>query len=680
MNTQTQLRLGFPQPLGPTLHDKGCNFAVYSPDAIQVFVCLFDAEETLVAEYPMIGKSGAIWHVDILGIEAGQYYGLRVDDGNGGYQKLLVDPYSKQLSRACEWSKELYEGDSADMLPKSVVVEQPTVVQRQRLFHKEQPRIVYEAHVKGLTKRHPDVPEALRGTYLGASHPSVLNHLRQLGITTVQFLPCASFMPEPHITQLGLTNYWGYNPINFFAVEPRYAVRNPLDEIQGMVSAYHEAGIEVIMDVVFNHTAEAGRDGPVISLKGLCADQAFMMERHSSGPDEFINHSGCGNTLNVANYQVLQLIMDALRYWVEVIGVDGFRFDLAATLGRDPHAFTRHAGFFRAIQQDPVLRDVLLIAEPWDIGLGGYQVGGFPVGWRECNDKFRDTVRAFWRGDKGLTSDFATRVMGSRDIFHKGYKPVITSVNPVTYHDGFTLHDLVSYSEKHNQANREENRDGHSHNLSANYGVEGETVNPNINALRERQKRNLFTTMLIAQGTPHILAGDELSKTQNGNNNAYCQDNEINWLDWQLTPKKRSFLMFCRELIALRNSSELLSGIQLEDDAYYSTSNVSSVHWYKPDGTNKAPHDWHVSENQAFAMEIRGTVPSKDNERPEHWLMCFNASDDDVRFALPSLSPVGGWTLRLDTRYADLSEHPKVCVKHLFLQAGKSIAIFTYSY
>lgn len=670
---------GKPHPLGASLTLAGCNFAVYSPDAQRVQLCLFHPDtEELLNVYDLNSKTGAVWHIEVEAVEVGQLYGYRamyLDGSEHQLDKLLIDPYARKLNRPCRWNRGQYEGDSQFMLPKCVVTETPTKIQP-RSFGKEQPRVVYEAHVKGLTQLHPDVPKEHQGTYKGAAHPSVLNHLRQLGITTVQFLPLASFMPEPFITDKGLTNYWGYNPINFFAVEPRYAHAEALTECIEMVAAYHDAGIEVIVDVVFNHTAEGGDGGTTLSFKGLCKQQAYMFEHSDGGDTQYANHSGCGNSVNIAHPTMLTLVMDAMRYWVESIGVDGFRFDLAASLGRDPTAFSQQAAFFRAVQQDPVLSQALLIAEPWDIGLGGYQVGGFPDGWRECNDKFRDTVRAFWRGDKGLTSDFATRVMGSRDIFHKCAKPVVTSVNPITYHDGFTLHDLVSYSDKHNEANLEKNRDGHGHNLSANYGIEGATDDPQILSLRERQKRNLFTTLLISQGTPHILAGDELSRTQNGNNNAYCQDNEINWLNWHVNKRQQDFIDFCKEVIALRKGSCLLQEMRLKDDKYYAKPNVKAVRWYKPDGSNKAPNDWQVTENQAFAMELHGNQESHD----EHWLICFNASDNDVRFSLPMQKLEGGWTLRLDTRYSGLSEQPKVCVKQLFLQAGKSIAIFTYSY
>ncbi|MBT0586553.1 glycogen debranching protein GlgX [Alteromonas oceanisediminis] len=674
---------GSPVPLGASVDEGRCNFAVFAPDTDGVTVCLYhpDTEEEL-ATVDMVGRSGPVRHVAIEGIEEGQLYGFRVKSTHPDVteQKLLIDPYARKLNRACHWNAQQYEGDSQFMLPKGVVA-LPTKAPPRKRLDKRAPRIIYEAHVKGISKLHPDVPAHLQGTYLGAAHPSILQHLKQLGVTTVQFLPLASFMPEPYITEKGLTNYWGYNPINFFAVEPRYAYQNALEECQQMVQRYHDAGLEVIVDVVFNHTAEGGDGGVVLSFKGLCPNHAYLYEQQANGKKSFFNHSGCGNSFNVANPHMLTLVLDALRHWVTVIGVDGFRFDLAASLGRDPLTFTAQAGFFRALQQDPILRDVLLVAEPWDIGLGGYQVGGFPDGWRECNDKFRDTVRAFWRGDKGLTSDLATRLMGSRDLFHKGVRPVTTSVNPLTYHDGFSLQDLVSYAEKHNAANLEENRDGHSHNLSANYGVEGFTTDAKIIALRERQKRNLFATLMLSQGTPHVLGGDELSRSKQGNNNTYCQDNELNWLGWNLNSTQQDFLDFCKDIIALRNSSFLLQQLHMADDPYYATANVAAIRWYKPDGSKKAPQDWHEMENQAFALEIRGgACDTQPTERAEHWLICVNASDDDVRFSLPMLSMNGGWTLRLDTRYARLSAQPKVCVKQLFLQAGKSIAIFTYSY
>lgn len=672
-------------PLGATVSETGCNFAVYSPDARAVLLCLYhnDTEEPL-SEVLLPGKSGDIWHGFVSDVKHGQLYGYRVDRGDGQLHsapadKLLIDPYAKKLSRPMHWNARQYANDSHFMVAKSVVVDtsrypassetRPTIAS-----HK---RVIYETHVKGLTKLHPEVPETEQGKYLGACHQKVLEHLVALGVTTVQFMPLASFMPEPYITEKGLTNYWGYNPVNFFCPEPRYGLRDALAEIRHMVDCYHRAGLEVIVDVVFNHTAEGGKGGPILSFKGFSPYQSYLLEQSADGELVYSNHSGCGNTVHTAHSMMTTLVMDALRHWVEVIGVDGFRFDLAVCLGRDPQQYRKNAGLLRTISQDPVLKDVVLIAEPWDIGPGGYQVGKFPTSWLEVNDQYRDTIRAFWRGDEGLTADFATRLMGSRDIFHKGRRHINTSVNHVTYHDGFTLHDLVSYAERHNQANGEDNRDGHGHNLSANYGHEGETQDQKILSLRERQKRNLFATLLFSQGTPHILGGDELSKTQKGNNNAYCQDNALNWYDWNLNKRKQDFLSFCQHVIRLRQNSELLSRMNLEDDRFYNGYNVAAINWYKPDGTDKASEDWQAAHNKAFGVEIRGC--SDGEHDPEHWFLCVNASDNDVRFNLPALSVRGGWTLHLDTRYCSVDELPAICIQRVFLQAGRSMALFSYN-
>lgn len=680
-----QVSVGEAYPLGATLVDYGCNFAIYAPDAKAVILCIFhrDTEEPW-AEIVLPEKTGDVWHGFVADIEAGALYGYRVLRGDldlhaSPTDKLLIDPYAKKLSRPINWDARQYKHDSQFMIPKCVVVnEQAYSTQSsspvQVAKHK---RIVYEAHVKGLTKLHPDVPKAHQGKYLGACHPSVVEHIKQLGVTTVQFMPMCAFMPEPFITEKGLTNYWGYNPINFFAPEPRYANEDALAEIKTMVDTYHHAGIEVIVDVVFNHTAESGKGGPVLSFKGFCPYQAYLLEQTKRGELVYSNHSGCGNTVNTSHPYMMTLILDAMRFWVTTIGVDGFRFDLAVSLGREPQAFNRYSGLIRALGQDPVLRNKVLIAEPWDIGPGGYQLGNFPTPWLEVNDKYRDTVRAFWRGDEGVTPDFATRLMGSRDVFHKGYRHISTSVNNVTYHDGFTLHDLVSYAERHNLANLEDNRDGHGHNLSANYGVEGDTKDPDILALRERQKRNLFATLIFSQGTPHVLGGDELSRSQQGNNNAYCQDNPISWLSWEMNKRKQDFLDFCKYVIAIKRSSSLLSEVRLDDDAFTVTRNVSHVNWFKPDGSDKASEDWNEKHNKAFGVEIRGCA--LDEHTPEHWFLCFNAGDNDVRFHLPTLSPNGGWTLRLDTRYASLKEQPNICIQQVFMQAARSISLFSFS-
>lgn len=671
--------------MGATLTSTGCNFAVHCPDAREVILCFFktDTEEP-TEEIILPAKTGKVWHAHISGVQAGQLYGYRTEGQhepqkglNYDRSKLLIDPYCKRINRAAVWNARQYEGDSHFMVPKGVVVEtelNPKWHDANRPNIPLSETILYEAHVKGLTKLHPDVPESLRGTFLGACHPSIIGHLKSLGISAVQFMPVMAFMPEPFITDKGLTNYWGYNPINYFSPEPRYAIDDPIAEFKTMVAEYHKAGLEVIIDVVFNHTAEGGHDGPILSFKGFDSTSSYLFECNEYGVidyTKYVNNSGCGNSLNTAYPYVLKMVLDSLRYWVSYMGVDGFRFDLAASLGRDPYEFSALSGFFRTLRQDPVLAETKLIAEPWDIGHGGYRLGQFPSNWQECNDKFRDHVRSFWRGDSGMVAEFATRLLGSRDLFPKGARSIQSSVNNITYHDGFTLHDLVTYSERHNEANLEHNRDGHGHNLSANYGVEGPTANANINVLREKQKRNFFATLMLSQGIPHVLGGDELSRTQHGNNNAYCQDNEINWLNWTLNVRQQDFLEFCKYVIELRKSSDVLKNMSLLDDRYNVKHNVDEVRWYRPDGATKVAQDWQDPNNKAFAVELKGCEKSTD----EHWLIIFNAFDNDVRFHLPTLVK-GKWKLMLDTRYAKVRLLPNVEVSEVFLQAYRSVAVF----
>lgn len=673
--------LGSPFPLGASLTDTGCNFAVYSPDASAIVLCLFERDtEQPIGELVLHGKTGNVWHIHVQGIRSGDLYGYRVQRVTSNLHsapidKLLIDPYAKALSRAMHWNARQYQDDSQFMVPKSVVINEqdyPSERPKKPQVSAHQ-RVVYEAHVKGMTQLHPDVPSEHQGKYLGMAHPSVIEHLVSLGITTVQLMPVAAFMPEPYITEKGMTNYWGYNPVNFFSPEPRYGNDDPIGELITLVDALHGAGLEVILDVVFNHTAESGKGGQVLSFKGLSPYQSYLREQLPTGELVYSNHSGCGNTVHTAHPRMTTLILDAMRHWVSFIGVDGFRFDLAPCLGREPQAFNPNAGLLRAIAQDPQLQGCVLIAEPWDIGPGGYQLGQFSPAWLEVNDKFRDTVRGFWRGDEGMTAELATRLMGSRDVFHKGRRHCNSSVNNITYHDGFTLQDLVSYNERHNLANGEDNRDGHGHNLSANYGVEGATQDLAVLKVRERQKRNLFATLVLSQGTPHILGGDELSKTQQGNNNAYCQDNELNWLDWHLDKRKQDFLNYCRYVIAIRQESEILSNLQLEDDRFHLHTNVELIKWYRPDGGFKQESDWQSAENKAFAIEIKGVAA---DHQAEHWLICFNAFDKDVQFSIPTSSDSGGWSLILDTRYSTIGQQPKICMKHMFLQAKRTIAIF----
>ncbi|MEP1383033.1 MAG: glycogen debranching protein GlgX [Paraglaciecola sp.] len=682
-----QILAGAPHPLGATLSGSGCNFAVHCPNADAVELCLFDSiTEKQVAAISLPAKTGKIWHGFIDGLQAGQLYGYRLQGDNNASvglvfdsQKLLIDPYAKVLNRALVWDAKNYQGDSQEMVSKAVVTEasgnldapsKPNVPLEQT--------ILYEAHVKGLTQLHPDVPDKYKGKFLGVCQPAIIEHLKSLGVTAVQLMPVFAFMPEPFITNKGLTNYWGYNPVNYFCPDPRYVINDAIGEFKTMVHTLHQAGIEVILDVVFNHTAEGGIEGPTLSFKGFDNISCYLFERNDYGAidyQKYVNNSGCGNSVNTAFPYVLKMVMDSLRYWFSDMGVDGFRFDLAASLGRDPYEFSSLAGFFRTIRQDPTLIGCKLIAEPWDIGYGGYRLGQFPSNWLECNDKYRDTVRAFWRGDKGHTSDFATRLFGSRDVFPKENRSILTSVNNVTYHDGFTLQDLVSYAERHNEANLEQNRDGHGHNLSANYGVEGPTSDSQVIQLRERQKRNLFATLMLSQGTPHVLGGDELSRTQNGNNNAYCQDNEINWIHWDIDTTQQKFLRFCQAVIALRKSSSILSNLNFKDDHYSTGCNVEEIHWYRPDGERKLDGDWQDYNNQAFAVELKGP----DNEYHEHWLLVFNTSEHDVRFHLPEPYKEAAWKIMLDTRYDDWDKQPDVKIKHLYLQGSQSISVFKCS-
>jgi isoamylase len=668
---------GQPHPLGATMGQGECNFALHCPNADGVELCLFDKNtEEQLEVIAMPAKTGKIWHCQLSNIQPGQLYGYRVigeDHQQIGmtfdHQKLLIDPYAKALNRPAVWNKTQYEGDSQFMIPKGIVQNSEANLQQGQQVPKPQTpldqTVIYEAHVKGLTQLHPDVPVQYKGKFLGVCQPAIVSHLKSLGITAIQLMPVAAFMPEPYITNKGLTNYWGYNPINYFCPDPRYVVDDGIAEFKTMTNTLHEAGIEVILDVVYNHTAEGGIDGQMLSFKGFDNSSCYLFDRNEYGAvdyNKYVNNSGCGNSVNTAFPYILKMVMDALRYWITEMGVDGFRFDLAASLGRDPYEFSNLSGFFRTIRQDPVLINAKLIAEPWDIGHGGYRLGQFPSNWLECNDKYRDTVRAFWRGDKGHISDFATRLLGSRDVFPKEARSILTSVNNVSYHDGFTLHDLVSYGERHNEANGEQNRDGHGHNISANYGVEGLTKDAKILSMRERQKRNLFATLMLSQGIPHVLGGDEMSRTQQGNNNAYCQDNEISWLDWTLNEYKQDFLTFCQQTIALRRSSEMLNHLSLKDDRYSLGYNVEKINWYRPDGERKLEDDWQNHNNQAFAVELCGPL-NKDVSHHEHWLLGADTA----------------WQIMLDTRYSKWADQPNVLIRQVHMQAFRSICVFKCS-
>ncbi|WP_017445288.1 glycogen debranching protein GlgX [Gayadomonas joobiniege] len=638
---------------------EGTYFAVYCPDAEQVDLCLFDADEQQIAQLSMPGKHGRIWHTLVKEVKPGQLYGYRIHgryDPEAGLfqspQKLLIDPYAKGLNRPVCWDERFYQDDSQHMMPKSIV--QPACEFDWQDTAKpkvpDSDTILYELHVKGFTKNHPKVKKSLRGTYLGLCQPEVIEYIKSLGVTSVQLMPVMAFMSEPRLTEMGLSNYWGYNPINFFTPDPRYGDKNSTEEFKILVREFHRHGLEVIMDVVFNHSAEAGIDGPVLSFRGFDNRNFYMFETVDGKKDysRYVNNTGCGNSINLDNPYVLQLVTDSLRYWVQEMQVDGFRFDLAVSLAREGDDFDHYSAFFKVLFQDPLLSQVKLIAEPWDIGWGGYRLGQFPENWHECNDKFRDTCRGFWRSDKGLLGDFATRFMGSRDVFLKDLRSINTSVNYIAYHDGFTLHDLVSYEQKHNQANGENNRDGHGHNLSRNYGVEGPTRSRKINNVRQKQKRNLIATLFLSQGTPHFLAGDEIGRTQTGNNNAYCQDNPISWLDWQTTTADEVLLDFVRFMIELRHSSCLFRSLNLADDNYFLSTHDHKVNWYHHSGSKMQTEHWHDYDNQTLAVELSFQA-YEDEGQKDKYLIIFNASATDTHFRLPKL-PVGQhWYLLFDT-------------------------------
>lgn len=651
------LSAGRPHPLGSTLTSSGCNFALFSEHATAIAVCLFDNQGNEVARHSLQERHGGIWHGHIEGITAGQHYNYRLD---GPYEpaqghiynpsKLVIDPYAKKLSgtlefnRALLWSGEHGNSDSADFVPKSIVLDNSdTVLEQNSVAVDPDQRIVYEVHVKGFTALNNKVSPQQRGKYLGLIEPAVIEHLQKLGVTTLQIMPCFSFMSEKRLTELELTNYWGYNPINFFSPDWRYANEDPVTEFKQMVAGLHNAGFEVILDVVYNHSAEGELEESYCAFKGIDNRAYYQFDGdgiHHTDYQTYRNASGCGNTINSSHPHVTQLILDSLRYWSGPMGLDGFRFDLAPILGRCGDRFDKHAAIFSAIRHDPQLSQKLLIAEPWDIGAHGYQLGNFPSHWFEVNDKFRDCTRAFWRGDAGLISDFTTRLMGSRDCFDKDHRNCANSVNCITYHDGFTLEDTVSYQHKHNHANGEDNRDGHGHNLSDNYGEEGPTHNLDIIALREQQKRNLVFSLLFARGTPHFLAGDELSNSQQGNNNAYCQDNDISWLDWELDTRKQDFLRFCQDVIALRKKMGSLNRLALPDEHYYLNTQHHDLLWLNSDGERLSEQQWRAADNHFLALHISekrsfgfdNAAQSADDKNDRNALLLFNTGSKDILF------------------------------------------------
>ncbi|MFC4654458.1 glycogen debranching protein GlgX [Rheinheimera marina] len=673
---QLQSDYGRAYPLGASRQASLCwNFAVYAPEASQVWLCVYcpDTEE-LQQQLPFIGRTGDIWHLQVRGIADGSLYGLKTDGAlrpEEGLlfspQRLLIDPYARQLNRALVWNERLYQSASHYMVPKAVLSQQHfdwQGVQKPAIAREK--TIIYEAHVKGLTKLHPDIPAEQQGRYLGVCHPVMLEHYKKLGITSIQLLPVTSFMSEPRLEKLKLSNYWGYNPVNFFAPDARYAETDPVTEFKTMVRTLHQHDIEVILDLVFNHSAEG--DDYLLSFRGLANRQYYLYESHANMTDyrNNSNFSGCGNTLNVADPMMQRMVLDALRYWATEMQVDGFRFDLAVTLARENKRFEPHAAFLQVVAQDPVLSQVKLIAEPWDVGPYGYQLGQFPAHWSEINDKSRDSFRAYWLPHQGGRAEFATRLMGSRDIFQKHRKPAVCSLNCLTYHDGFTLHDLVCYQDKHNWLNAEQNRDGHNHNLSLNYGVEGPSPDAAILQARYQHKRNLVATLLLSQGLIHWLAGDELSRSQQGNNNAYCQDNDISWLHWSMDYHATQFYGFVCRLIKLRQEFSCLQQLSLLDDQYQLHGAKHKVSWYKPDAELMQDQDWSDASEQSLILVIEQLPSHKE------LLVVMNPAEQELALELPEHP----WRLLLDTSLVT-GEPAEAIISQTYQQAGRSLSIWT---
>ena len=659
------LEPGTKYALGATWDGRGTNFALFSAHAEKVELCLFtDDGSRELHRLPLPDLTSQVWNGYLEGAGPGTVYGYRV---YGPYQpelghrfnhhKLLLDPYARQLRGAFTWSDLHYAyqttspdadlsfdaRDNAAFMPKCLVLApDPRPAPRYNRIRKRD-TIIYEAHVKGLTQLHPDVPEKLRGTFRGVGHKAIIQHLRALGVTSLELLPVQGFVSEHFLVEKGLTNYWGYNTLTFFAPHQAYLHGNDVFEFRAMVDALHEAGIEVILDVVYNHTAEGGRMGPTFSLRGIDNISYYRLQAESRR--YYINDSGCGNTLDFASPAVLQLVMDSLRYWVTEMGVDGFRFDLATVLGREHYGYDKCSGFLDAVHQDPTLAAVKIIAEPWDIGPGGYQLGQFPSGWSEWNDRFRDIVRRFWRGDVGMLPEFARRVHGSSDIFeHSGRRPS-ASINFITSHDGFTVADLVSYSHKHNDANLEDNRDGHPENHSDNYGVEGPTLIAEINEMRARQQRNLLATLVVSQGTPMLLAGDEFAHSQRGNNNAYCQDGPLSWLPWDGTGHQQ--FEFVQYLFSLKHSHPA----QWHDFYIHEapTPDDPAILWYNTEGVLMQPVHW----SQHHCKAVGYLVQSTREGRRLHYLTLFNADRAPIGFRLPPIAGTSSWQVVLDTVQAD---------------------------
>ena len=702
-STKTRSRVleGRPFPLGATWDGRGVNFALFSANATKVELCLFGRfgdKEVERIELPEF--TDEIWHGYLPAARPGTIYGYRVYgpyEPEAGHRfnphKLVLDPYAKAIEGRLTWNPAVFgynmesgddktydERDSAAFVPRARVVDRAFTWGEDR--HPRTPfnqSLIYETHVRGYTKTNPRVPRDLRGTFRGLVQPDVIRHLKSLGITAVELMPVHSFVNDSHLLDKGLTNFWGYNTLGFFAPDRRYASEADFAslEFKEMVSHFHANQIEVILDVVYNHTAEGNELGPTLSFKGI--DNKSYYRLLNDQPRYFINDTGTGNTLNLSHPRVLQMVTDSLRYWVEDMHVDGFRFDLGTILAREDHGFDEGGGFLDSCRQDPVLSSVKLIAEPWDCGPGGYQVGRFPPSWAEWNDRFRDDVRAFWQGEKSLLPNLAKRLTASAESFnHRGRRPW-ASVNFVTAHDGFTLNDLVSYNEKHNEANGEDNRDGSSNNRSWNCGEEGPTEDPSIGALRERQKRNILATLFLSQGLPMLLAGDEFGRTQKGNNNAYCQDNDISWVNWDISEAGDKLYSFVCKLARLRQNYPVLRRERFLTGHYNEELDVKDVTWLKPGGSEMDEEDWKDANAMSMGVLLDGRAqPTGIRKRGSDvtLLLFFNAYQDVVKCKLVAIAGGRSWARLLDTNQPEVSEADTFPFDHIYEVTGRSVVLF----
>ncbi|WP_462266121.1 glycogen debranching protein GlgX [Mucilaginibacter sp.] len=697
---------GTAYPQGSTWDGQGTNFALYAAHATKVELCLFEneKEQTEVEKIELTECSHQVWHIYLPDVHPGQLYGYRVhgeyDPHNGkryNPNKLLIDPYAKAIAGTIDWNETLFaynvnsedkdltfsESDSAPFIPKSVVINNEYDWEDDRSPNLElHESIIYEAHVKGFTMRNPEIPENIRGTYAGMAHPASVKYLQELGITAIELLPVHHFVTDQHLKDKGLTNYWGYNTIGFLAPDVRYSSSGTcgeqVTEFKDMVKALHKAGIEVILDVVYNHTAEGNELGPTLSFKGIDNEDYYRLT--DDNKRFYMDYTGTGNTLNANLPSVLRLIMDSLRYWITEMHVDGFRFDLASALARELRDVNRLSSFFEIIYQDPLISQVKLIAEPWDVGEGGYQVGKFPAGWAEWNGKYRDNIRNYWRGAESELAEFAQRFTGSADLYKDDARSPTASINFITAHDGFTLNDLVSYNHKHNDANGEGNNDGDNDNRSCNYGEEGPTGNPEINALRERQKKNFLATLFLSQGVPMLTAGDEIGRTQQGNNNAYCQDNEISWLDWENADQE--LLAFTRKVIRLRKEHasfcrrRWFKGVNTDKP-------IEDLAWFLPEGAHMNEEHWNNDFAKSMAVFINGEDLHMHDIKGEEivddrFYVIFNAHDEPIRYQLPTADYAQEWHKVLDTAKDDLSDKEVCKAGETIKVLGRTVVVLTY--